>query len=114
MNQQVTDYIQKIDKEWQVQTCNRVRQLVHQSIPAVEEQVKYRQAFYTMNGKQVCVFFPAKDWVNVTIFHASSLEAPEGLFEPTDHPDRKTIKIKEHKELDDDVLASLFKQAAAV
>lgn len=114
MNQQVTDYIQKIEKDWQVHTCNRVRQLIHQSIPAVEEQVKYRQAFYTVNGKQVCVFFPAKDWVNVTLFNAASLQAPEGTFEPSDHPDRKTIKIKENKELDDAVLESLFKQAAAV
>lgn len=114
MNPQVTDYIQKIEKDWQVKACSHVRRLIHQSIPDVEEQFKYRQAFYTVNGKQVCVFFPAKDWVNVTLFHAGELQAPEGLFEPSDHPDRKTIKIKENRELDDDVLAALFKQAAAI
>ncbi|MED1780705.1 DUF1801 domain-containing protein [Brevibacillus fortis] len=110
MNQQVTDYIQNITNESQVEVCNRIRQLIHENMPNVEEQVKYKQAFYSILGKQVCVYFPAKDWINVTLFQAANLEAPAGFFEKSDHADRKTIKIRNGKEFDFDVLAGLFKK----
>lgn len=111
MNPAVTEYIGNIDHGWQVDICNRVREVIHQSIPDVEEQVKYRQAFYTKNGKQICVFFPAKAWVNVTIFNAGTLEAPAGLFEPGDNPDRKAIKIRDGRDFDYELLAQLFQDA---
>lgn len=112
MNQQVTDYIQNITKESQVDICNRVRQLIHENIPNVEEQVKYKQAFYSINGKQACVFFPAKDWINVTLFQATNLEAPAGFFEKSDQPDRKTVKIRDGADFDYEVLAGLLKKLA--
>lgn len=104
MNPKVTEYIEKINQSWQVEVCHNIRQAIHQAIPDIEEQIKYNQAFYTLNGKQVCVFFPAKSWVNITIFHAESLKAPEGFFEKSDKPERKAIKIRDGQAFDYDVL----------
>lgn len=77
MNQQVIQYIDKINQAWQVKVCHKVREAIYKAIPEIEEQIKYNQAFYSLNGKQVCVFFPAKSWINVTIFNAENLTAPE-------------------------------------
>lgn len=110
MNEQVTEYINKINIEWQVDICEQIRNIILQSIPEVEEQIKYNQAFYSLNGKQLCVFFPAKNWVNVTLFNAEEIEAPEGFFEPSNKPERKAVKIREGQAFEYDVLAKCFQQ----
>jgi hypothetical protein len=46
------------------------------------------------------------------LFNAASLEAPEGLFEPGDNPDRRTIKIREGQNTDYNLLAKLLQQAS--
>lgn len=110
MNSKVTEYIDKINQAWQVEVCNNIRQAIHQAIPDIEEQIKYNQVFCTLNGKQVCVYFPAKNWINVTIFHAESLKAPEGFFEKSDKPERKALKIKEGQAFDYGVLAQYLQE----
>jgi hypothetical protein len=112
MNQEVTTYIQEIAVPWQVDICNHIRHLIHQVLPEINEQVKYKQAFYTLQDKQICVFFPAKNWVNITLFHAENLKAPSSFFEKNTKPERKTIKIKQDTEFNYDLLAELFKQIA--
>ncbi|MXQ52943.1 DUF1801 domain-containing protein [Shimazuella alba] len=108
----MTEYIHDIEEAWQVEVCNQIRQVIHKAIPEMEEQIKYKQAFYTLNGEQICVFFPAKNWVNMTIFHAVNLEAPTGFFEKGAKPERKAIKIRKDKEFDYDLLGKLLQQAA--
>ncbi|MCR8642866.1 DUF1801 domain-containing protein [Paenibacillus sp. N1-5-1-14] len=112
MNAQVTEYIGQIDVPWQVEICNQIRNAIYSAVPAVEEQVKYKQAYYTVDSKQLCVFFPAKGWINVTIFNAESLEAPAGFFEKSDKPERKGIKIREGVDFDYSFLEQLLKQVA--
>lgn len=113
MNQEVTEYMQKINQQWQAEICTRIRQVIHQSIPAVEERIQYGKPHFLKNGKYACVLGTAKGWVNLTIFNAKTLEAPEGFFEPGGSPDRKTIKIREGQDVDYDLLAGLIQQAAS-
>lgn len=110
MNQEVTAYINNINQDWQQEVCNQIRKVIFETIPNVREQIKYKQAFYTLEEKQVCVYFPAKNWVNVTFFQAESLKAPAGFFEPSSNANRKTHKIHKDQALNCSHLASLFKQ----
>ncbi|MCH5584498.1 DUF1801 domain-containing protein [Shimazuella sp. AN120528] len=109
MNQEITAYIDQIEQEWQKEICNQIRQVIHQTLPEVQEQVKYKQAFYTKDGKQVCVFFPAKNWINVTLFNAETVEAPEGFFESSSKADRKAVKIKEGQSFDYSLLGKILR-----
>lgn len=113
MNPTVTEYIQKINQPWQIEVCNRLRPIIHQSIPEVEERIQYSKPHYLKNGKYACVLGTAKGWVSFTIFNAQSLEAPQGFFEPDGPPERKTIKIREGQSVDYDLLATLIQQAAS-
>lgn len=112
-NPEVTGYIEKITEEWQVEICNRIRQVIHQTVPDVNEKIKMTTPNYSINGKTLCVFFAAKSWVNLSIFETKALEIPEGFFDPSDYPDRMQIKIKKGKDFDEKVFAMFLQQVAA-
>lgn len=116
MNQAVTDYIEALNtkpkQEWQAQVCARLREVVLDSIPDVEEKIQYSKPHYRKNGNYVAVIGTAKGWVTFTIFNAESLQAPEGFFEDGP-PERKTIKIfNKDQVVDYDLVAKLLQQAA--
>ncbi len=112
MNEAITYYISKIDQQWQADLCNRLLGLIHQAVPDVEERIQYGKPHFLKNGKYVSVLGTAKGWVNLAIFNASALEAPDGLFDAGRNPDRKTIKIREGQIVDDGLLTRLIQQAA--
>jgi len=111
MNEEVTQYIDKIDQKWQTDTCKHLREMVLQSVPGVEELLQYGKPHYKKDGTFVCTYNTAKVWVSFTLFNAASLEAPEGLFEPGNNSDRKTIKITEGQHTDYLLLAKLLRYA---
>jgi hypothetical protein len=112
MNEQVTEYIDKLNQDWQVEVCKRLREAVHQAVPDVTERLQYGKPHFLKNGKYAAVLGPAKGWVSFTIFNAADLDVPDGLFEPSDAPERKTVKIKSGQAVDYDLLRRLVGQAA--
>lgn len=111
-NQAITDYIAKLDQPWQAEIATRLRQLVHEGLPEGEERLQYSKPHF-MKGKQyAAVIGTAKGWVSFTIFNAQDITPPKGLFEQSDDGSRKTIKIKPGQQVDYDLIAALFKQAA--
>jgi hypothetical protein len=113
MNADVTQLIDSLDQPWQAEVCTRIREIIHQSVPDVEERIQYKKPHFLKNKQYVGVLGPAKGWVSYTIFNAQSLDTPSGLFETSDSGDRKTIKIKEGQDVDYDMLAKLIQQATA-
>lgn len=112
MNQAVTDFIDNVKIEWQVEICKALRNVVLESIPGVEERIQYSKPHFLKNGKYAAVLGTAKGWVSFTIFNAQALEAPEGYFEPGP-PERKTIKIREGQTVDYAYLGTLVQQASS-
>jgi hypothetical protein len=112
MNQDVTDYIQKIKVEWQADVCLRMREVVHQAIPDVQERIQYSKPHFLKHGKYAAVIVTAKAFVSFTIFNATNIEAPEGFFEASDVTERKTVKIRGGQDIDYDFLATLVEEAA--
>lgn len=113
MNPQVTDYIEHLKQGWQIEVCTQLRQIIHQSIPDVEERIQYGKPHYLKNGHYAVVTGTAKGWVSVTIFNAQALETPEDLFGASKNGDRKMLKIHEGQAVDSDLLAKLIQQASS-
>ena len=111
MNQEVADFIQQLKEPWQAELCSRLRDVVHGTIPDVQERIQYKKPHYLKNGKYAAVVSTSKDAVSFTIFNAAGLELPEGLFDGP--PERKTIKLRQGQEFDAEQLASLLGQASA-
>jgi hypothetical protein len=111
MNQDVTTYIQNITQTWQAEVCTRLREMLFQAVPDIQERLQYGKPHYLKDGTYLCVVGAAKTWVSCTIFNAATLEAPEGLFEPGG-AERRTVKIRHGDAVNYDVLAAVIQQAA--
>ncbi|QYR21096.1 DUF1801 domain-containing protein [Paenibacillus sp. sptzw28] len=111
MNQEVTEFIEKLKEPWQAQMCHDLRQVVRNAIPDVQERMQYNKPHFLKNKKYAAVISNSKDAVSFTIFNATELELPEGLFDGP--PERKTIKIRSGQQIDGGMLAELVKQASS-
>ncbi|GCE49962.1 hypothetical protein EI42_01701 [Thermosporothrix hazakensis] len=112
MNPEITEYIEKIEQPWQVEACNRFRQIILQTVPEVEELKQYGRPHYKKNGKYLCVFNTAKKHVNVMLFHAQALSIPEGYGELSPNGERVTAKLQEGHQFDYDLFTKLLQEAA--
>lgn len=112
LNAEVTAYIEST-QPWQADICNASRDRIHQSVPEVQERLQYKKPHFLKDEKYLAVLSPAKAQVTLTIFNATDLDAPDGLFDPGGPPERKTVKIKDGQEVDYDLLAQLVAQAAS-
>jgi hypothetical protein len=50
MNQEVTSFIQALNQSWQVEVCNQLRKMVHESITDVEERIQYKKPHFLKAG----------------------------------------------------------------
>ena len=111
MNQEVTQYIQKLQK-WQVEICESLRKMIYETIPDIEERLQYGKPHYLKDGHYACVIHAAKDKVSFMIFNAGELQEIKGFFKSMSSPDRKAVTLKEGQEVDPQLLSNLLKQAA--
>ncbi|MFC4301950.1 DUF1801 domain-containing protein [Cohnella boryungensis] len=111
MNQEVTDFIEKVKEPWQAGLCRELRQVVHNAIPDVQERIQYNKPHFLKNKKYAAVISTSKDAVSFTIFNASGLELPEGLFDGP--PERKTVKFRGGQQIDGGMLTEWVKQASS-
>ena len=111
MNQEVTQYIQKL-QNWQVEVCESLRKMVYETIPDIEERLQYGKPHYLKDGHYACVIHAAKDKVSFMIFNAGELKEIKGFFKSMSSPDRKAVTLKEGQEVDYKLLSGLLKQAA--
>lgn len=112
MNPDVTQYIATL-QPWQAEICSAIRDRIHRAVPDVQERLQYKKPHFLKDGHYLAVLSPAKAQVTLTVFNATDLDAPDGLFDAGGPPERKTVKIKEGQEVDYDLLAQLVGQAAS-
>lgn len=112
-NNEVTEYIQKLaDKsgQWQVDVCESLRNMVHETIPEVEDKLQYGKPHFFKNGEFVAVIHAGKDKISFMIFNASEIEPIKGVLRAMGNGERKTADITEEQEVDYSLLASLLKK----
>ncbi|WP_066303653.1 DUF1801 domain-containing protein [Bacillus sp. FJAT-29814] len=110
MNQEVSSFIDSLNQPWKVEVCNRLRHLVHKTIPEVEERIQYKKPHFLKNGQYAAVISPSKDAIAFMIMNASELDVPKGFEGPTE---RKWLKIREGDSPDYDLLSQLLDQASS-
>ena len=112
MREDVTNYIQKQQK-WQIDVCERLRNMILETIPGVEERLQYGKPHYLKNGHYAAVVYASKDKVTFMVFNAIELEEIKGFFKSTTSPERKSASITEGQNVDYVQLSALLKQASA-
>ena len=77
-DQRVDDYLNAAP-DWQREIMERVRELLHEADPAIEETIKRTvQPYFVLEGN-VAAFLKTKDHVNVFLYDGGLAPDPEGI-----------------------------------
>jgi hypothetical protein len=99
---------------WQQAICQRVRDLVHDADPEVEETIKRRvQPYFVLKGN-ICALLATKDHVNVFLYDGGMVADPARIITGGhDNKTARTVALYENEATNDSALAAMFAQIIA-
>lgn len=104
--------IEELD-DWRGEMLATVRRLVHEAVPEVVEEWKWRGVPTWYHDGMLCTGETYRDKVKVTFARGASLDDPHGLFNASlDGNVRRAIDLHEVDQLDDDAFRTLVRAAA--
>jgi hypothetical protein len=107
--------------DWRGETLARLRALIHEADPEVEESVKWRKAANPLGVPVwehegiICTGELYRDKVKLTFAYGASLDDPAGLFNSSlDGNTRRAIDIMEGGTVDAEAFKALIREAVAL
>ena len=101
--------------DWRGETLARVRALIHQAVPQVVEEWKWRGTPVWSYAGMICTGETYKTCVKLTFAKGASLDDPKGLFNSSlEGNTRRAIDIHEDAQIDEAALKALVTAAAAL
>jgi hypothetical protein len=98
--------------DWRGKVLGRVRALIKQTVPGVEETWKWRGVPVWESGGIICTGETYKDYVKLTFAKGASLKDPAKLFNSSlEGNTRRAIDIREGEQLDEKALKALIRDA---
>ena len=98
--------------DWRGETLGRIRALIHDADPAVEETWKWRGTPVWEHDGIICTGETYKAVVKLTFAKGAALADPSGLFNSSlDGNVRRAIDIREGEEIDGEALKALIRTA---
>src|SRR4051794_3727011 len=98
--------------DWRGETLARVRRMIHEVDPQVEETWKWRGVPVWEHAGILCTGETYKKVVKLTFAKGASLEDPKGLFNSSLEGNvRRAIDLKEGEELDEGAFKALIRSA---
>ena len=101
-------------QDWQREILARVRDLVHEADPDVEETIKRTvQPYFVLDGN-ICAFLAAKDHVNVFVYDGAIVADPDGLITAGhDNDTARTIGFRRGDAINAPAMLVFFRQIIA-
>ena len=112
----LTNITRKIEElaDWRGETLARVRRLIHDADPEIEEEWKWRGTPVWSHDGGVCTGESYTRVVKLTFFRGASLEDPQRLFNSSlEGNTRRAIDIREGEKLDEAAFKDLIRSAVA-
>jgi hypothetical protein len=100
--------------EWQQAICRKVRVLVHEADPAIDETIKRTvQPYFVLDGN-VIALLAAKDHVSVFLYDGGLAPDPEGII-TAGHGNKtgRQISIRDAEAINEPALVALFRALIA-
>lgn len=104
----VDDYINSLP-DWQQEICSKVREIVHQADPEVQEEIKRRvQPYFTLQGN-IIALLGTKDHLNIFVYDPIAPD-PEGIINQG-HGNKtgRAIQVYQNDKLNEKALLNLLK-----
>ena len=99
---------------WRGETLARVRQLIHEADPEIQEEWKWRGVPVWSHDGIVCTGETYKQVVKLTFARGASLEDPAKLFNSSlEGNTRRAIDIREGEKINDAAFKQLIRAAVA-
>ena len=109
----ITKRIQEL-ADWRGETLAHVRQLIHDAVPDIEEEWKWRGTPVWSHDGIVCTGESYKEVVKLTFARGASLEDPKKLFNSSlEGNTRRAIDLREGGKIDEPAFKQLIRAAAA-
>jgi len=100
--------------DWRGKTLGHLRALIHEALPDVVEEWKWRVPVWSHAGI-LCTGETYKDKVKLTFAKGASVADPAGLFNSSlDGNTRRAIDVRESDKIDEKAFKTLIRAAAAV
>jgi hypothetical protein len=113
LDPRVDDYLERLP-DWQRETLQRVRDLLHEADPEMAETVKRTvQPYFVLDGN-VAAFLAARDHVNVFVYDGGLVPDPHGLVTAGhDNATARTIGFRAGDEVPAEPLLEFFRRLVA-
>ena len=100
--------------DWQRDACRRIRDLVHEADPAVEETIKRTvQPYFVLDGN-ICALLATKDHVNVFLYDGAIVPDPDGIITAGhDNKTARAIAIYRDQRVNEPALLAMLRQIIA-
>jgi hypothetical protein len=110
-NAQVDAFIENLPT-WQKSICTKVRQLIHEAEPEIEETIKRGdRPYFVLNGN-ICAFQTTKDHVNVFIYDPIAPDPRRIINQGHDNQTARSIQIYENDSIDENAFKDLVRAGA--
>lgn len=109
MNDEVTQYINNT-APWQLAVCEKLRAMIHETVPLVEERFQYGKPHFFKNGQYAAVIAVSRNKVSFMVFNATDIPVVKGFIRPLGKGERKSADIEEGQEVDYDALADILQK----
>ena len=107
--------------DWRGETLGRLRALIHEADPEVEETVKWAKAANPLgvpvweHAGIICTGEIYRDKVKLTFANGAALDDPAGLFNSSlDGTTRRAIDVREGETVDAEAFKALIREAVAL
>lgn len=112
-SEKITQRIQELG-DWRGETLARIRQLIHDADPGIEEEWKWRGTPVWSHDGGVCTGESYKQVVKLTFFRGAALKDPRKLFNSSlEGNTRRAIDIREGEKIDEAAFKELIRAAVA-
>ncbi|MEP7210828.1 MAG: DUF1801 domain-containing protein [Alphaproteobacteria bacterium] len=101
--------------DWRGETLARLRKLIHEAVPDVVEEWKWRGVPIWEHGGIICTGETYKDYVKTTFAKGAALDDPKKLFNSSlDGGTRRAIDFRKDDKIDEKAFKTLIRAAAAL
>jgi hypothetical protein len=109
----ITKRIQELG-DWRGETLARVRRLIHEADPEIQEEWKWKGTPVWSHDGGVCTGESYKQVVKLTFFRGASIEDPKKLFNSSlEGNTRRAIDLREGEKIDEARFKQLIRAAVA-
>ena len=110
-NAQIDAFITALP-EWQRDVCTKVRRLIHEAEPDIQETIKRGDRPYFVLAGNVCAFQATKDHINVFIYDPVTPDPAHVINQGHGNKTARAVQLYQNKPINEEAFKALIRAVA--